>query len=52
VPAAPWAETYEIVVDTRNVGGGPPADATVKAGDELPLSARSALLLQVNRTSG
>jgi glycogen operon protein len=49
VPGQPWASSYEQVIDTTAVGGvagGP----TVRAGAELPMCARSVLLLRVSRT--
>jgi isoamylase len=50
VPGSPWADTYTVVVDTRHVGGEPYARAKpVAAGSKVPMSGRSALLLQVNR---
>ncbi|HET8582767.1 MAG TPA: glycogen debranching protein GlgX [Jatrophihabitans sp.] len=49
VPGAPWADAYEIVVDTRNPAGAPPEDASVKAGGDVAMSARAALLLRVVR---
>jgi glycogen debranching enzyme GlgX len=52
VPGAPWADAYEIVVDTRNAAGAPPEDASVKAGGDVAMSARSALLLRVVRNAG
>jgi glycogen operon protein len=49
LPAAPWADGYEVVVDTRQPSGIPAADAAPDAGKPLPMSARSVLLLRVAR---
>jgi glycogen operon protein len=48
LPGEPWASTYLPVIDTTAVGGvalGPP----IKSGTDLPMRARSVLLLQVHR---
>ncbi|MGN6605898.1 MAG: glycogen debranching protein GlgX [Jatrophihabitans sp.] len=51
VPDRPWADTYTVVVDTRYVGGVPyPRTKPVAGGSHVPMSARSALLLLVNRS--
>jgi isoamylase len=50
LPGAPWASSYEMVVDTRCVGGAPhPRSHLAPGGSALPVTARSALVLLVNR---
>ncbi|MDT4912991.1 MAG: isoamylase, partial [Pseudonocardiales bacterium] len=50
LPDAPWASSYEAMVDTTQVGGLPPDSATpLTGGMDLPMRARSVLLLQVRR---
>jgi glycogen operon protein len=47
LPGAPWAAEYEVVVDTAELGGAPRSSDTVAAGSELPVEARTSLLLRV-----
>jgi isoamylase len=50
LPAEPWASGYDVVVDTVYEDGLPPAAAArLAAGPDLPLTARSAVLLRVRR---
>jgi glycogen operon protein len=52
VPGAPWAASYDIVVDTQHAGGAPdPAAKPIAGGAAVAMSGRSALLLQVNRNA-
>jgi glycogen operon protein len=48
VPGAPWASSYEQVVDTTAVGGVA-SGSPVQGGADLPMRARSVLLLRVSR---
>jgi glycogen operon protein len=50
LPDAPWATSYVAVVDTTRVGGLPADDMPpITGGMDLPMRARSVLLLQVRR---
>jgi isoamylase len=50
LPGPPWATGYEVVVDTTYAGGlPPPGNDRPPAGLELPMVARSAVLLRVVR---
>ncbi|MCW2495993.1 MAG: glgX 1, partial [Jatrophihabitans sp.] len=49
LPAAPWAERYEVVIDTTQVGGEPADTELLKAGSALQLVERSTTLLRVHR---
>jgi glycogen operon protein len=51
LPGMPWATGYEVVVDTTYADGLPPAGMDrPAAGIELPVPARSAVLLRAVRT--
>jgi glycogen operon protein len=51
LPGLPWASAYEIVVDTACADGVPPPGADrPAAGLDLPVTARSAVLLRAVRT--
>ena len=51
LPGPPWATGYEVVVDTAYTGGLPaPGQDRPPAGVDLPMVARSAVLLKVVRT--
>jgi glycogen operon protein len=49
LPAAPWADSYECVVDTEQVGGVPLVAAPIAGGEKLPMRARSVQLLRIVR---
>jgi glycogen operon protein len=49
LPGKPWADEYEVVVDTTNAGGDPGEAGTVAGGFDLPIGARTTLLLRVRR---
>ncbi|HSY14921.1 MAG TPA: glycogen debranching protein GlgX [Jatrophihabitantaceae bacterium] len=50
VPGGPWADSYQVVLDTARTGGRPdPAGCEVVAGAPLRLESRSSLLLRVQR---
>jgi isoamylase len=49
LPGLPWADGWEVVVDTTYPDGVPPAGTDRPAAD-LPLTARSAVLLRAVRT--
>jgi isoamylase len=49
LPGAPWAASYEPVIDTAAVGGGPASTALVPAGTAIELGSRHCLLLRVHR---
>ena len=50
LPGEPWASGYDVVVDTSYEDGLPPPAATRHvAGPDLPLTARSAILLRARR---
>jgi glycogen operon protein len=49
LPDRPWAYTYEPVVDTCAIGGDPRAARPIPGGSELPMHARSVLLLRARR---
>jgi isoamylase len=48
-PGAPWAGSYEIVLDSAQVGGEPAAVAPVSAGAAIELGPRTTMLLRVLR---
>jgi isoamylase len=51
LPGLPWASGWEVVVDTTYADGRPPVGADRPAGGlDLPLTARSAVLLRAVRT--
>jgi len=51
LPGPPWATSYEVVVDSTYADGMPPAGADrPAAGLDLPVTARSAVLLRAVRT--
>jgi glycogen operon protein len=48
LPGLPWANGYEVVVDTTYAGGAPdPQQTAVVAGADLPVGARTVILLRV-----
>ena len=50
LPSSPWAQQYEIVLDTTYEDGTPPASlAPYPAGLDLPVTARSVIGLRVSR---
>ncbi|MEP6598126.1 MAG: glycogen debranching protein GlgX [Actinomycetota bacterium] len=49
LPVAPWADFYEPIVDTRNVGGRPMA-GSLAGGGVMSLHPRTTLLLRVGRS--
>ncbi len=49
LPAKPWADEYEIVVDTTYPGGDPGSPSLVAGGTALPIGARTTILLRVSR---
>ncbi|MEP7019933.1 MAG: glycogen debranching protein GlgX [Pseudonocardiales bacterium] len=50
LPQLPWATAYEVVIDTTCAGGVPDPDtALAEAGVDLPIGARTSLLLRVKR---
>ncbi len=49
VPAAPWATSYEVVVDTATVAGAPGSPEHLRGGTAVPVRARSCLVLRVDR---
>jgi isoamylase len=50
LPAAPWANRYQVVIDTAEVGGRPAADTPeIAGGTDLPIGARTSLLMRVQR---
>jgi isoamylase len=51
-PGPPYADYYDVVIDTREAGGNPPAAATVPGGDAIHLDGRVVLLLHVVRRAG
>jgi isoamylase len=48
LPGQPWAASYEHVIDTTTAGGLP-ATRIAAGGADLPMRARSVLLLRVQR---
>ncbi|UQX89909.1 glycogen debranching protein GlgX [Jatrophihabitans telluris] len=53
VPALPWGTSYEVVVDTTEVGGLPASGEgsdLVDGGDTITLDARSVLVFRVHRS--
>ena len=51
LPGKPWADEYEVVVDTANIGGDPGEAGAVASGLDLPIGARTSMLLRVRRNS-
>jgi glycogen operon protein len=53
LPGQPWAHSYLRVVDTTFIGGAPTGEAEmiVPGGAQLPMRARSVVLLQVRRAT-
>jgi hypothetical protein len=50
VPAQPWADSYEVVLDTRCPGGQPEAGtAAIRGATSIAVDARMCLLLRVCR---
>jgi len=49
VPGMPWANRYEMVIDTTNPGGVPVDTETSPGGTALPIGARTVMLLRVHR---
>jgi glycogen operon protein len=50
IPGSPWASDYELVIDSGYPGGVPNLSrATISAGEQLPMDARTVLLLRVLR---
>ena len=49
LPGAPWADGYEIVIDTTRVGGDPGASPARATGSTLALIPRSVYLLRIVR---
>jgi isoamylase len=49
LPGEPWAACYEVVVDTSYEDGPPAGLAPYPAGLDLPVRARSVILLRVRR---
>ena len=49
LPGRPWADEYQVVVDTRAEGGQPDATVVLPATGPLVLDARTVLLLRVLR---
>jgi len=49
LPGDPWAASYEVVVDTSYEDGPPVGLAPYPAGLDLPVLARSVVLLRVRR---
>jgi glycogen operon protein len=47
LPGSPWATAYDVVIDTREEDGS--GGRAYPAGAELPMLARSAILLRVTR---
>ncbi|MBW5485951.1 glycogen debranching protein GlgX [Streptomyces bambusae] len=47
LPGAPWASSYEVVVDTAREEQGPAPAVTYRAGLRIAVAARSVLLLRV-----
>jgi isoamylase len=49
LPDAPWAASYETVIDTANPGGAPEQGTSLPGGSQLSVGPRTSLLLRVNR---
>ncbi len=50
LPAAPWADRYQVVIDTAEAGGRPGTSTPeVAGGTDLPIGARTSLLMRVQR---
>jgi isoamylase len=50
VPSGPWADSYEVVIDTTYATGEPdPGAPEVPAGSTLPVGTRTSMLLRVKR---
>jgi glycogen operon protein len=49
LPGSPWAENYELVIDTAQPGGEPIDAGLVKAGGILAMQGRASALLRVHR---
>jgi isoamylase len=50
VPGAPWAATYEVVLDTTELGGNEGSSSFLEGGETITLAARSVMLLRVHRS--
>jgi isoamylase len=48
LPGRPWAESYEIVIDTASPAGS--STASLAVGSALPVGPRTTLLLRVRRS--
>jgi glycogen operon protein len=49
LPGKPWADEYEVVIDTTNPGGDPGPGPMLAGGTALPVDARTSMLLRVRR---
>ena len=49
LPDAPWASSYERVIDTANPGGVPEPGTSLPGGSPLTVGPRTSLLLRVRR---
>ncbi len=49
LPGRPWADRYEVVLDTTEVGGTDGSVSVVDGGDTITVESRSVLLLRVDR---
>jgi glycogen operon protein len=49
LPAEPWAVSYQVVIDTSYEQGAPAGLAPYPAGLDLPVTARSVVLLRTRR---
>jgi isoamylase len=49
LPDAPWAASYETVIDTANPGGAPEQGTSLPGGSPLTVGPRTSLLLRVRR---
>jgi isoamylase len=49
LPGAPWADAYELVIDTTRLGGEPGPSRDLATGTKMTLIARSAYLLRIVR---
>jgi isoamylase len=50
LPGRPWADSYEVVIDTTEAGGNEAFSSEVRGGDNITVEQRSVLVLRVNRT--
>jgi isoamylase len=50
LPGAPWADSYEVVLDSTFAAGEPdPGSPTIPAGSALPVGPRTSMLLRIAR---